>query len=86
MEKKEERHSENFAPFVEPVMGEPVDVWDQINKYGTYEVQDTTETDNVFPLIGPLGAGVSGVLLPKIPDAVQKEADEAAAKKGELKE
>ena len=36
-----------------PVNGEPVDVWDQINKYGTYEVQDTTDTDNTFPAIGP---------------------------------
>ena len=37
---------------VHPVPGEPVDVWDQINKYGTYEVQDTSDTDNVFPTIG----------------------------------
>lgn len=40
---------------VPPVPGEPVDVWDQINKYGTYEVQDTTDTDHVFPTIGPDG-------------------------------
>ena len=40
---------------VHPVSGEPVDVWDQINKYGTYEVQDTTDTDNVFPTMGPKG-------------------------------
>lgn len=85
MSEKKER-GDTTTPFVEPVMGEPVDAWDMINKYGTYEVQDTTDTDNVFPLIGPLGAGVSGVLLPEIPDAVEKEADEAAAKKGELKE
>ncbi|MBR2320371.1 MAG: hypothetical protein IKA50_06290 [Clostridia bacterium] len=39
-----------------PVLGEPVDVWDQINKYGTYEVQDTTDTDNVFPCIGYEGS------------------------------
>lgn len=55
----------------EAVHGEPVDVCDLINKYGTYEVQDTTDTDNVFPLIGPFGAGVNGVTLPKIPDAVK---------------
>lgn len=55
----------------EAVFGEPVDVVDQINKYGTYEVQDTTDTDNVFPLIGPFGAGVNGVTLPGIPDAVK---------------
>ena len=40
-----------------PVPGEPVDVWDQVNKYGTYEVQDTTDTDNVFPCIGYEGTG-----------------------------
>lgn len=55
----------------EAVPGEPVDVVDLINKYGTYEVQDTTDTDNVFPLIGPFGAGVNGVTLPRIPDAVK---------------
>ena len=82
------KDKKNYEPLPSamPVNGEPVDAIDQINKYGTYEVQDTTDTDNVFPLIGPLGAGVSGVLLPEIPDAVEKEADEAAAKKGELKE
>ena len=29
---------------------------DVINKYGTYEVQDTTDTDNVFPTIGYEGS------------------------------
>lgn len=57
----------------EAVPGEPVDVVDLINKYGTYEVQDTTDTDNVFPLIGPFGAGVNGVALPSIPDAVKEK-------------
>ncbi len=57
----------------EAVFGEPVDAVDLINKYGTYEVQDTTDTDNVFPLIGPFGAGVNGVALPNIPDAVKEK-------------
>ena len=39
-----------------PVLGEPTDVWEQVNKYGTYEVQDTVETDNVFPTIGYEGS------------------------------
>ena len=39
-----------------PVLGEPVDAWDQINKYGTYEIQDTADTDNVFPTIGYEGS------------------------------
>lgn len=65
-----------------PVNGEPIDVFDQINKYGTYEVQDTTDTDNVFPLIGPMGAGTTGITLPDIPDAVEEEARIAYEKKG----
>ena len=71
MQEKEKK--EMLRPMVadEAVSGEPVDVCDQINKYGTYECQDTTDTDNVFPLIGPFGAGVNGVTLPSIPDAVK---------------
>ena len=34
----------------------PDAVDDVINKYGTYEVQDTAETDNVFPTIGYKGS------------------------------
>ncbi len=51
-----------------PVSGEPDTVWEQINKYGTYEVQDTTDTDNTFPTIGPPGS-FHGCLesLPPIP-------------------
>ena len=63
--KKHEKHPlYHPTPSSDPVIGEPVDAWDQVNKYGTYECQDTTATDNVFPLIGPLGAGVNGVPLP----------------------
>lgn len=42
---------------VNAVLGEPVDVWDQVNKYGTYQVQDTMDTDNTFPTIGYEGSG-----------------------------
>ena len=52
-EKRPLPHPDNIPP----VLGEPVDVWDQVNKYGTYEVQDTTDTDNVFPTIGYEGSG-----------------------------
>ena len=64
------------TPSSTPVHGEAADSIEQINKYGTYEVQDTTDTDNVFPLIGPLGAGVSGVTLPDIPFHVVKKDNE----------
>ena len=36
---------------VTPVLGEPTDVWEQVNKYGTYEVQRTCGTENDFPQI-----------------------------------
>ena len=52
---------------IPPVLGVPVDVWDQVNKYGTYEVQDTTDTDNTFPTIGCAGSGQACV------DAANKE-------------
>lgn len=42
---------------IPPVLSEPTDVWEQVNKYGTYEVQNTTDTDNAFPTIGYEGSG-----------------------------
>lgn len=73
MQNNENRESPRSMTPDEAVFSEPVDVVDQINKYGTYEVQDTTDTDNVFPLIGPFGAGINGVALPSIPDAVKEK-------------
>lgn len=36
---------------VDAVYGNPEDVFDMINKYGTYEIQPTADTENTFPLI-----------------------------------
>jgi len=33
------------------IIGEPETVFDMINKYGTYEIQPTADTDNEFPCI-----------------------------------
>ena len=55
-EKRPLPHPDDMEMRVNPVLGEPVDVWDQVNKYGTYEVQDTIDTDNVFPTIGYEGS------------------------------
>ncbi len=56
---KEDDAQTNKLPCADPVMGVPVDVWDMVNKYGTYNVQDTADTENRFPTIaqadGPLG-------------------------------
>lgn len=66
-EKKRPLPSPEEEMAVNPVLGEPVDVWDQVNKYGTYEVQDTTDTDNVFPTIGPPGSWKACLDLPEVP-------------------
>ena len=64
-------HPDEEMP-IHPVHGEPVDVWDQINKYGTYEVQDTTDTDNTFPSIGYPGSEQACLDLPDQPYNVKK--------------
>lgn len=60
-------YSEQDEIPIHPIFGEPVDAWDQVNKYGTYEVQDTTDTDNVFPTIGYPGSWKACLDLPDIP-------------------
>lgn len=40
------------SPSVKSVHGAPQNAEDMVNKYGTYNVQDTTDTDNDFPKIG----------------------------------
>ena len=37
---------------VEAIHGNPETAHEMVNKYGTYEIQPTTNTENVFPLIG----------------------------------
>ncbi len=72
MKNSEQQHTDteraSDTPFIPPVSGEPMDTWDQINKYGTYEVQDTTDTDHVFPCIGPEGSSRACL---ELPDAVK---------------
>ena len=40
------------TPDVHQFRGIPESCFDLINQYGTYEIQATTNTENVFPLIG----------------------------------
>ena len=51
MAKKHTR--EEKTPSLRNVPGDPVTAWDMVNKYGTYNIQPTTDTENLFPLIGP---------------------------------
>ena len=51
-EEKERRHYPfPDAPFADPVFGQPESCADLVNKYGTYNIQPTADTENVFPLI-----------------------------------
>ena len=36
---------------IENVNGQPVDAFDMVNKYGTYEIQPTQESENAYPKI-----------------------------------
>ena len=43
---------DDATPDVHAFSGPAESCFDQINKYGTYNVQDTCDTENLFPLIG----------------------------------
>ena len=47
--KKEKKIRE--TPAAQPVTGQPETAADMVNKYGTYEIQPTADTDNEFPAI-----------------------------------
>ena len=47
---KEKKHDAQEYSLLKP-SGEPQSVTELLNKYGTYEVQDTADTDNTFPAI-----------------------------------
>lgn len=49
-----------ITPSVASVPGSPVDVFDMLNAYGEYEIQQTADTENRFPKISqglPAGNG-----------------------------
>lgn len=50
---KREKISERDCPTpsAASVTGEPEDVFDTVNKYGTYNIQPTAQTENAFPYI-----------------------------------
>lgn len=39
------------TPCLHTVPGDPVTAWDMINKYGTYNIQPTSDTENAYPAI-----------------------------------
>ena len=38
---------------VEAIHGNPETAHEMVNKYGTYNIQPTADTENLFPLIAP---------------------------------
>lgn len=51
MKNKKHDKSRHLTPSADPVMTEPVDSFDMVNKYGTYNIQPTSQTENSFPKI-----------------------------------
>ena len=49
--KEDEKLPYHEAPMTEPHFGQPDDGYDLINRYGTYNIQPTADTENVFPMI-----------------------------------
>lgn len=49
--KEDEKLPYHEAPMAEPHFGQPDDCYDLINQYGTYNIQPTADTENVFPMI-----------------------------------
>ena len=53
MKRKDRGFPYDAAPDVHQFRGVPQDCFDLVNQYGTYNIQPTTDTENLFPLIGP---------------------------------
>ena len=53
MKRKDRGFPCDAAPDVHQFRGVPQDCFDLVNRYGTYNIQPTTDTENLFPLIGP---------------------------------
>lgn len=44
-------NKDKFEISADGIKGQPEDAFEQINKYGTYNIQPTADTDNEFPAI-----------------------------------
>ena len=43
----------DLTPMLTARFGQPEDCADLVNQYGTYNIQPTADTENLFPLIAP---------------------------------
>ena len=53
MSKNRKPFPHDATPDVHHFPGVPHDAFDLVNMYGTYNIQPTADTENVFPLIAP---------------------------------
>ena len=51
--KKDKGLPRDLTPMLRPRFGQPDNCADLVNKYGTYNIQPTSDTENLFPLIAP---------------------------------
>jgi len=51
MDKKEKKNAKEKELSSTAVMGQPENSFELLNKYGTYEIQPTNDSDNLFPTI-----------------------------------
>ncbi len=51
--KKKEGFPYDATPDIHHFAGSPENCFDLVNQYGTYNIQPTADTDNLFPLIAP---------------------------------
>lgn len=49
--KKERNKKDDTQMSANAIHGQPVDVHDMLNKYGTYQIQPTADSENAFPKI-----------------------------------
>jgi hypothetical protein len=52
-EKQEKGLPYDASPMGNRIFGQPEDVFELINKYGTYNIQPTADSDHIFPMIAP---------------------------------
>ena len=53
MKRKDMGLPRDMTPMLKARFGRPGDCADLVNKYGTYNIQPTADTENLFPMIAP---------------------------------
>ena len=51
MDKKNDKNVKEKELSATEIMGQPENSFELVNKYGTYEIQPTNDSDNIFPTI-----------------------------------